>query len=93
MNILLFGLSAISRLRPEESRLSVHASIRSIETYKRLIREVKEAQIRLNLLTGLKGIKGIRGLNKKSKFLNEKCQSGQQKLILDWLDTLRTNLI
>ena len=32
----------------------------SIETHTRFIREVKQSQIRLNLLIGLKGIKGIK---------------------------------
>ena len=31
----------------------------SKETHTRLIREVKQAEIRLNLLIGLKGIKGL----------------------------------
>ena len=35
----------------------------SIETHTRLIREVKQTQIRLNLLIGLKGIKWIKYKN------------------------------
>ena len=38
----------------------------SIETHTRLIREVKQAQVRLNLLTELKGIKGIKYKNRIS---------------------------
>ena len=38
----------------------------SIETHARLIREVKEVQIRLNLLIGLKGIKWIKYKNRIS---------------------------
>ena len=37
-----------------------------IETHTRLIREVKKAKIRLNLLIGLKGIKGIKYKNRIS---------------------------
>ena len=47
----------------------------SIETHTRLIRDVKKAQIQLNLLIGLKRIKGVK--YKISYFLNGKCQSGQ----------------
>ena len=36
----------------------------SKETHTRLIREVKQAQIRLNLLIGLKEIKGIKYENR-----------------------------
>ena len=36
----------------------------SKESHTRLIREVKQAQIRLNLLIGLKGIKGIKYKNR-----------------------------
>ena len=36
----------------------------SIETHTSLIREVEQAQIRLNLLIGLKGIKGIKYKNR-----------------------------
>ena len=38
----------------------------SIETHTRLIREVKQAQIRLNPLIGLKGIKGTKYKNRIS---------------------------
>ena len=38
----------------------------SIETHTRLIGEVKQAQILLNLLIGLKGIKGIKYKNRIS---------------------------
>ena len=38
----------------------------SIETRTRLIREVKQAQIQLNLLIGLKQIKGIKYKNRIS---------------------------
>ena len=38
----------------------------SKETHTRLIREVKQAQIRLNLLIGLKLIKGIKYKNRIS---------------------------
>ena len=47
----------------------------SIETHTRLIREVKQGQIRLNPLIGLKRIKGLRGLRRlsiKSYFFNSK---------------------
>ena len=37
-----------------------------IETRTRLIREVKQTQIRLNVLIGLKGIKGIKYKNRIS---------------------------
>ena len=39
---------------------------RSIETHTRLIREVKQAQIQLNLLIGLKGIEGSKYKNRIS---------------------------
>ena len=38
----------------------------SMEIHTRFIREVKQAQIRLNLLIGLKGIKGIKYKNRIS---------------------------
>ena len=46
-----------------------------IETHTRLFREVKQAQIRHNLLIGLKGINGIK--YKNCIFLHRKCQNGQ----------------
>ena len=57
-----------------------------IETHTGLIREVNQAQIWLNLLIGLKGIKGIKYENRVSW---TRCQSGQWKLILEWLEKLK----
>ena len=38
-----------------------------IETHPRLIRGVKQEQVRLNLLIGLKGIKGVKGIKYKNR--------------------------
>ena len=51
---------------------------RSIVTHTRLIREAKQAQIRLNLLIGLKEIRGLRGLCIKIVFPEQKFQSGNR---------------